>query len=318
MEECAQPASSLASTPSCSQAKHDGLVTALQRVIGAGWLSIVASSRLARETCSAIRAQLDEESLWRELFLRRFRDVQLPVDSLAPSWRRLAARELPSGGFVVNNPASRPDRVPKWEASVLVMGPPCSGKTWLVHRMCNGCVPGRLDSAPFLGSDMRAAVVRLHDGNGGEICCRVRVWEPFGLSRQQVLGGYLRSSAVVVVVVNAAESQAPKQASVQLELVKAGMRQHTVVVLCGAQSDRLDTLEASRTARELHATALAEGVEFGLCSAVSGDGVERLFCSVLAAAREAGRLSAKQMPTLNHDAGTMSNSELLRALLHRR
>ena len=37
------------------------------------------------------------------------------------------------------------ERRPEWEAGVVFAGAPRSGKSWLVHRICHGVVPSRVD-----------------------------------------------------------------------------------------------------------------------------------------------------------------------------
>merc|ERR1712241_220018 len=114
--------------------------------------------------------------------------------------------------------------------------------------------------------------------------------------------------------------QAPQQACEQLEAVRAAMRPGTMLVLCCTRADKLCHKEPSgmATAAALRKVAARAGAEFGLCSATTGEGIESLFCAALAGCEEAGRLPPREMPILSHRAGSLSNTELLRALLHRR
>lgn len=131
----------------------------------------------------------------------------------------------------------RGDEDHDWQASIVITGSPFSGKTWLlglnhaepmpfqllfpsfpngfspftfefpsvfdafrrlVHRFCTQRLPAALDQGPFLGSgNLRVAQVALQ---GQRLTRgRLRLWEPSGMSRQQVLPGYLRSAQAVVL-----------------------------------------------------------------------------------------------------------------------
>lgn len=198
-----------------------------------------------------------------------------------------------------------------------MVGPPCSGKTWLVHRFCSGSVPTKLDHPPILGCDMRAAFVRLAAPDRGCSVGRLRIWEPSGLSRQPQSVGYLTSSAAVMVVVCASDADAPKAAREYLDRVAAIVRPGTVLLLCCAQADQVPCRGAS-VLTDLAEVAAAFRAELVCCSASTGQGVEDVFCIALAACQEAGLLKERTIPVLSRDAGTLTNSELLRALLHRR
>ncbi|CAK0872510.1 unnamed protein product [Prorocentrum cordatum] len=192
-----------------------------------------------------------------------------------------------------------------------------------VHRLCQGSAPERLDGATVLGCDMRAALVQLPDGRAGDtLLGRLRIWEPSGSSREQALGGYLRSSVAVVVVARAGDPAAGREARELLRRVRGAMRPGTALALAASQADLVSPRDSAGAAAVagLRAAAGAAGADFALCSAVTGEGVEGLFAAALAACRERGALAAcRGRPVLSCEAGQLSNSELLRALLlHRR
>lgn len=308
---------------------------ALSRVIGSGCLPLPCAIPLARATSKTLKAELDAEVLWRESFARLFPTVSTSMrvetgalpplagveDVQAPSLKRLICREPPSGGLVRYDSVTRADLALDWETSILICGAPFAGKTWLVNRFCTGLTPARLDMATILGCDLRAALVRIRDGQGNSKVGRVRIWEPSGMSRKQALGRFLQSSAAAIVVVNAADPQAPDQAREHLSAVVKSMRPGTIPALCATQMDAFYGKDSRKTGvvNKLRAVALAVEAEFAVCSAITGEGIDALFCAILAAAQEAGKLKTDSIPpVLSHEAGTSTNSELLRSLLHRR
>lgn len=311
------------------------LCAALSRVIGSGCLPVACAISLARATSKTLKAELDAEVLWRESFASLFPTVSTSVrveivapapsagvgDVQAPSLKRLICREPPSGGLVCFDSVAKADLAVEWEASILIYGAPFAGKTWLVDRFCTGSTPARLDMAPILGCDLSAALVRIRDGQGNRKVGRVRIWEPSGMSRKQALGRFLQSSAAAVVVVNAADPQAPDQAREYLSAVVKSMRPGTIPALCATQVDAFHSKDGrkARVVTKLRAVALAVEAEFAVCSAKTGEGIDAFFCAILAAAGEAGKLKTDSIPpVLSHEAGTLTNSELLRSLLHRR
>mmetsp|Transcript_4452 Transcript_4452/g.12579 ORF Transcript_4452/g.12579 Transcript_4452/m.12579 type:complete len:343 (-) Transcript_4452:82-1110(-) len=330
----------------------DSLVLIISRVVGSGALPLTSALALVREVGGArLRRELDTEAMWREYFVAHCHDrtvIVLPdTPASAPfSLRRLWSRHPPLGGLTFRDPAMRPPApVVKWETSLLVVGPPCSGKTWLVHRLCTGSTPSRLDHPPLLGCNLRAAMLRLSDGKGSSVPGRLRIWEPAEQYRMDRLGGYLRSSKVVMLVVSAADAQAPQQARDYLAGLSAAMRRGTVLVVCCTQADLLQKRRAveacpggapgvdadvlrrhcfappprGASQQQLREVAREFGADFVSCSAVTGQGVEAAFAMALGACREFGGLTCSSSAfVLSHAAGTVSNSELLRALLHRR
>jgi len=311
---------------------------ALSRVVGLGLLHLSTSLRLTRTLSATLKYDLNVEELWQELLQQRMteqiREKQLPPETAAvapyflrlpPSLRCLVARDLPLSKFIVRNTSMGIDHDSnqievQWEASVLVVGAPFAGKTWLIHRLAEGTAPERLDKPPFLGCDLRAVFCRVRDAGGIVTAGRIRLWEPSGIARKQALGGYLRTSSAVVVVVNAADRGAPEEARAQLKRVAAAARPSTSVVLCGAHADQvnLQSFEANAILARLRTAAKEAGVDFRTCSARTGDGVEDLFCTLLFSCSQRGQLLVRDCPLLSHEAGTTTNSELLRALLHRR
>eukprot|EP00930_Biecheleria_cincta_P028386 TRINITY_DN19813_c0_g1_i1.p1 TRINITY_DN19813_c0_g1~~TRINITY_DN19813_c0_g1_i1.p1 ORF type:complete len:320 (-),score=39.56 TRINITY_DN19813_c0_g1_i1:355-1314(-) len=313
----------------------ESICAALSRVIGSGCLPLPCAILLARASSSMLKAELDTEVVWRENFSRQFPSASTSMCAVlaalpliasvpyvqTPSLKRLICREPPSEGLVSHDPATKTDFALEWEASILIYGAPHAGKTWLVNRFCTGLTPARLDTATILGCDLRAALVRVRDGQGNSKVGRVRIWEPSGMSRKQALGRFLQSSAAAVVVVNAADPQAADQACEHLSAVAETMRPGTTLALCATQVDSFHRKDSRKfgVMTKLLAVAVAAEAEFAVCSAKTGEGIDGLFCAILAAASEAGKLKTDSIqPVLSHEAGTLTNSELLRSLLHRR
>lgn len=307
------------------------LALVLARLVGSGCLPLSASLALAKEASASLRGQLDVENVWRDLFLSSFvdraslsaplRPVDVVADTgLASSLRRLLARHPPRGGLVVRDAIVGPNVMVDWETSFKVVGPPRSGKTWLVHHLCMGEVPTHLDMPAILGCDLRVAFVRLRDSSADGVCTRgrVRIWEPSGMSRQSKHSP--SAWAAVLVVVNVADADAPHLAQLHLKSAAREARPGTVLVLCCTQVDRLLACSPKTPAimAQLACVAADVGAELAYCSAATGEGVESAFCSTLAACQEGGSLKERTLPVLSQAAGTMSNSELIRALLHRR
>ncbi|CAE7294208.1 RAB34 [Symbiodinium pilosum] len=203
-----------------------------------------------------------------------------------------------------------------WQAGLLVVGGPRSGKTWLVHRFCTGGVPDRLDKVPSLGTDMRVVRVQMRS-TSLHTRGRLRVWEPSGFSRKQALGGYLKAAQAVIVTVDAAELEAPREAQRLLLDAAEYMRPGTILALCGLQIDRLSPAEMRRAACRLREVADMGRAEFGMCSALTGEGIAEFFCAVLAACQESSLDLPAAEPVLNRIAGTLTSTELLRTLLRR-
>ncbi|CAE7567502.1 RAB34 [Symbiodinium natans] len=313
---------------SCSPmqpAKTDaGQVECFLLVLGLGCLPCPSAVRLAREAGATLKAEIDREELWRACFLQRYPDrpavaglVESGLSSLAPSLWRLAGRLPPREGLRLDIGDPETDTgAHDWQAGLLVVGGPRSGKTWLVHRFCTGGVPDRLDKVPSLGTDMRVVRVRMRSKQL-HTRGRLRIWEPSGFSRKQALGGYLKAAQVVVVAVDATELQAPHEAKQLLSKASESMRPGTILALCGLQVDRLSPPQYRAASHLLGQSAKMAHAEFGMCSALTGEGVEDFFCAVLAACQESSIDLPAAEPVLNRVAGTLTSTELLRALLHR-
>jgi len=297
-----------------------GQVASFVLVLGLGFLPCPSAIRLAREAGSALKSELDHEELWRACFLQRYPDrpvVELDFRSSAPSLCRLARRLPPAAGLRLDVGDPETDTgAHDWQAGLLVIGGPRSGKTWLVHRFCTGSVPDRLDKVPSLGTDMRVVRVGMRStplrSRG-----RLRIWEPSGFSRQQALGGYLKAAQVVVVAVDASEAQAPSEAQRLLSEASEVVRPGTILGLCGLQVDRLSAPDYRTADRLLGQVAKTAQAEFGMCSAMTGTGVDDFFCAVLASCQESSIDLPAAEPVLNRAAGTLTSTELLRTLLRR-
>lgn len=260
----------------------------------------------------SFKESLDFEYLWQQIFLKWYRNRPLP-EGLSSTWlHRIAVRHASPESVVKLSIDCQPV---DWEAGVVFVGPHRSGKTCLVNRICTGEFPEKLDKAPFLGCDLRVVGIRLLDGTFG----RIRLWEPSGGFREQILDNYARAANAIVVVVDVAatDGDCAEEAKEFLERVAGQARPRTVLAVCGSQMDRCGR-NVPRSAAALEAVALAAGAEFGTCSAFTGEGVQDLLCQVVAACREGGGTAARTMPLLSSDAGSLSQSELLQAFLHRR
>ncbi|CAJ1383280.1 unnamed protein product [Effrenium voratum] len=80
--------------------------------------------------------------------------------------------------------------------------------------------------------------------------------------------------------------------------------------------DRLSRALQRSVSAALAGAAKRHGAEVGLCSARTGEGVDELFCSVLAACLEGNGLPAAE-PVLNRVAGTLTSAQLMEHLLRR-
>ncbi|CAE7890743.1 unnamed protein product [Symbiodinium microadriaticum] len=288
-------------------------------VLGLGFLTCPSAVRLAREAGSSLKSELDHEELWRACFLQRFPDrpvVELDLRPSAPSLCRLARRLPPAAGLRLDGDPETDTGAHDWQAGLLVIGGPRSGKTWLVHRFCTGSVPDRLDKVPSLGTDMRVVRVGMRS-TPLRTRGRLRIWEPSGFSRQQALGGYLKAAQVVVVAVDATEAQAPSEAQRLLSEASEVVRPGTILGLCGLQVDRLSAPDCRTADRLLGHVAKMARAEFGMCSAMTGAGVDDFFCAVLASCQESSIELPPAEPVLNRAAGTLTSTELLRTLLRR-
>lgn len=259
----------------------------------------------------SLKQTLDFDFLWKQIFLRWYRD-RVFSEGMSATWpQRLMVRQSSQWSTVkITSDSQAID----WEASVVFVGPPRSGKTCLINRICTGEFPEKLDAAPFLGCGLRVVGVRHPDGSFG----RIRLWEPSGGFRETVLDNYMRAADVIVIVVDVAtDSEGPEEARAFLARVAGQARPRTVLAVCGSQVDHRRR-RVPLSAAALEAVAKESGAEFGLCSAWTGEGVQDLFCQNLAAAREGRGTASQSMPLLSSDAGSLSPSELLNAFLHRR
>uniref|UniRef100_A0A7S0F7V3 Uncharacterized protein n=1 Tax=Pyrodinium bahamense TaxID=73915 RepID=A0A7S0F7V3_9DINO len=291
-----------------SSGEHPVLPLSLS--IGSGHIPARTAIAIACRASRRLRAALDDEALWKQLFLSCYLDRQTLVPS---SWlQRLAARHAVSSSSC--EPMT-PSGTVDWEASVVFVGPPRSGKTCLVHRLCTGAFPEHLDRAPFLGTGGRAAGVTLAGAGAG----RVRLWEPSGSSRERVLNQYIRASNAVIVVVDLADTQAPCDAESYLARAVAHARAGTVFAVCGTQADacRARRQPLGAALRPIAVVARAADAECFTCSARTGEAVADMFCAVLAACRELGGTVPRTLPLLSSEAGTLSSNELLRAFRRR-
>ncbi|OLQ01890.1 Ribonucleoside-diphosphate reductase large subunit [Symbiodinium microadriaticum] len=313
-------AASEAFTVRCEPEKTDASqVASFVLVLGLGFLTCPSAVRLAREAGSSLKSELDHEELWRACFLQRFPDrpvVELDLRPSAPSLCRLARRLPPAAGLRLDGDPETDTGAHDWQAGLLVIGGPRSGKTWLVHRFCTGSVPDRLDKVPSLGTDMRVVRVGMRS-TPLRTRGRLRIWEPSGFSRQQALGGYLKAAQVVVVAVDATEAQAPSEAQRLLSEASEVVRPGTILGLCGLQVDRLSAPDCRTADRLLGHVAKMARAEFGMCSAMTGAGVDDFFCAVLASCQESSIELPPAEPVLNRAAGTLTSTELLRTLLRR-
>mmetsp|Transcript_64495 Transcript_64495/g.120000 ORF Transcript_64495/g.120000 Transcript_64495/m.120000 type:complete len:299 (+) Transcript_64495:80-976(+) len=286
--------------------------------IALGWVALSGYAdskglvRLVKRASGTLRKQLDNEAVWRQLFLQKFVDRQQVADPVTwfQRWRR---RQALCGAV-----GKATEEHPQWESGVVFAGAPRSGKSWLANHLCNGSVPDRVDKATVLGTDLRVTNARLL---GEETSIgRVRLWEPSGAARKEsVLDNYFRKADAIIIFIDASEHEDPVNI-IKPQLMRASvlLRASGVLTLCCSKADKLRKIH-DRRVHELQLLASEVGAEFAQCSALTGLGVQALMCQILAACREAGGCIPRATPVLSTEAGTLSNSELLSALLlHRR
>lgn len=275
--------------------------------IAKGFLPCSSAGHLTN-SCRELLELKAEDTLWRQCYLQQYPERSCKV---ALSWRCRLAMRQPLRELRLEGT----EAVLDWEAALLVLGSPLSGKTWLVHRFCQGKPPECLDKVPFLGTNLRVSHLQLRGPQPRT--GRLRNWEPSEVSRQ-ALGGYLKAAQMVLVCVDLEDlGGVASEAQRLLAQVMQSMRPGTILGLCGLKSDRLTTSEQRRICATLRRVAQGCGAEFGMCSATRGEGVDEIFCAMLAACLESSNKLPPPERVLSRLAGTLSNAELLRTLLRR-
>eukprot|EP00435_Cladocopium_sp_Y103_P027991 s2149_g6.t4 len=237
----------------------DATICSFLLTIAKGFLPCSSAGQLVNS--SRELQELKSEELWRQCYLEQYPERLCRV---AFSWRCRLAMRQPLRDLRLEGTT---EAVLDWEAALLVLGSPWSGKTWLVHRFCQGRPPECLDKVPFLGTNLRVSHLQLR-GPLGRRTGRLRIWEPSGVSRQQALGGYLKAAQMVLVCVDLEDLKCVAfEAQRLLEQVMQSMRPGTILGLCGLKSDRLTAAEQRRFAATLRPLAHGRGAEFGMCSA---------------------------------------------------
>mmetsp|Transcript_64010 Transcript_64010/g.152639 ORF Transcript_64010/g.152639 Transcript_64010/m.152639 type:complete len:299 (-) Transcript_64010:77-973(-) len=293
-------------------ADADVLPLAFTWVSLSGMLGPRALLSTVRCSSATLKEILDTEAVWRQVFLQRYLD-RTPVKAQTSWFERWRRRQRIPGAVGKADAAH-----PQWEAGVVFAGAPRSGKSWLAHRLCTGSIPEKVDKATILGTDLRVTNARL--AGDEQSVGRIRLWEPSGASRKQtVLDNYFRKADAVIVFIDASEHAEPVPVvEMILHRVVRLLRKTSVLTLCCSKADKLRPSH-NKQVSDLRALAGQVGAEFTLCSALTGEGVEELMCQTLSACREVGGSTPRTTPVLSTEAGTLSNSELLSALLlHRR